>query len=442
MSFITGKHLPRRTFLRGLGATVALPFLDAMVPARGLFAGTADGRVARPHAPGLHRDGARPRPAATRGAPSSTCGRRRRPGATSTSAPTSLSPLEPLPQAPDHRQRHRRAQRRSVHAARNRRRPLPLERGVPDPGASEADAGLGRLGRHLARPALRAEVRPGHADAVDAVLHRERRPGRRLRLRLLVRLHRLDQLGVADRAAADDPRPARGVRPAVRRGRLARGARRAPPAPAQHPRLHHRPGRRSASARSTPSDRQRMDQYLDNVREIERRIQRVEARNTSGEARELPGAPAGVPDSFDEHVKLMFDLQVLAFQADMTRVFSFKTGRDAPSRVYPGERRVEGLPPGVAPRQQAGERHRVQQDQQVPRQPAAVLPRQAEGDRRKATQTLLDKTLIIYGSPMGDGNVHNHNRCPLVAARRRATACCRATCTQAPRPARRWPTCC
>src|SRR5262245_12949574 len=77
------------------------------------------------------------------------------------------------------------------------------------------------------------------------------------------------------------------------------------------------------------SDSRRMDQYLENVREIERRIQRVEARNTSGEARELPGAPAGVPDSFEEHVKLMFDLQVLAFESDMTRVFSFKTGRDA-----------------------------------------------------------------------------------------------------------------
>ena len=77
------------------------------------------------------------------------------------------------------------------------------------------------------------------------------------------------------------------------------------------------------------SDRRRMDQYLDNIREIERRIQQVEARNGSGAERDLPGAPAGVPDSFEEHVKLMFDLQVLAFESDMTRVFSLKTGRDA-----------------------------------------------------------------------------------------------------------------
>ena len=59
----------------------------------------------------------------------------------------------------------------------------------------------------------------------------------------------------------------------------------------------------------------------------------------SGEPRELPGAPVGVPDSFDEHVKLMFDLQALAFASDITRVFAFKLGRDASNRVYPGERR-------------------------------------------------------------------------------------------------------
>ena len=82
-------------------------------------------------------------------------------------------------------------------------------------------------------------------------------------------------------------------------------------------------------------DRQRIDRYLDNVREIERRIQAVEARNTSGEPRALPEAPAGVPDSFSEHMRLMFDIQVLALQTDMTRVISFKTGRDAQNRVFP-----------------------------------------------------------------------------------------------------------
>src|SRR5262249_11084448 len=84
-----------------------------------------------------------------------------------------------------------------------------------------------------------------------------------------------------------------------------------------------------------PSDQQRLDKYMTDMRELERRIQTVEARNTSGEARALPEAPAGVPDSFEEHMKLMFDFQVLALQSDMTRVISFKTGRDASSRAYP-----------------------------------------------------------------------------------------------------------
>lgn len=84
-----------------------------------------------------------------------------------------------------------------------------------------------------------------------------------------------------------------------------------------------------------PEDKHRLDRYLTDIREVERRIQAVEARNSSGEVRELPEAPAGVPDSFADHVKLMFDIQALAFAADITRVFSFKMGRDGSSRTYP-----------------------------------------------------------------------------------------------------------
>src|SRR5262249_39470361 len=75
------------------------------------------------------------------------------------------------------------------------------------------------------------------------------------------------------------------------------------------------------------ADRARLGSYLEEVREIERRIQKVEAANSTGDVRELPSAPIGVPDSFSEHVKLMFDLQALAFASDITRVFAFKLGR-------------------------------------------------------------------------------------------------------------------
>ena len=83
------------------------------------------------------------------------------------------------------------------------------------------------------------------------------------------------------------------------------------------------------------SDRSRLNAYLEDVREIERRIQTIEKYNSSGEARQLPAAPLGVPDSYEEHVKLMFDLQALAFMTDVTRVSAFKMSRDVSGRVWP-----------------------------------------------------------------------------------------------------------
>ena len=82
-------------------------------------------------------------------------------------------------------------------------------------------------------------------------------------------------------------------------------------------------------------DQQRIDRYVTNIREIERRIQRIESHNLSGEQRELAEAPAGVPDDYGDHVRLMFDLQALAFASDLTRVITFKTSRDVSGRVFP-----------------------------------------------------------------------------------------------------------
>jgi hypothetical protein len=162
-----------------------------------------------------------------------------------------------------------------------------------------------------------------------------------------------------------------------------------------------------------PADRRRMDRYLQNIREIERRIERIEARNTSGELRELPGAPAGVPDSFDEHVKLMFDLQALALESDMTRVFSFKLGRDASSRVYPESGVTKGFHPSS---HHGGRENNIEEFALINRYHVSLLPYFLEKLRglEEGEATLLDKTMVIYGSPMGDPNVHNHKRCPLI----------------------------
>lgn len=161
-----------------------------------------------------------------------------------------------------------------------------------------------------------------------------------------------------------------------------------------------------------PEDRQRMDRYLDNIREIERRIQKIEAHNTSGEMREMPEAPAGVPDSFEEHVKLMFDLQALAFASDMTRVFSFKMGRDGSARVYPDSGVDKPFHPAS---HHGGNEKNILDFAQINKYHVSMLPyfldRLASID--EGDGNLLDKSMIIYGSPMGDPNVHNHKRCPL-----------------------------
>ncbi len=163
------------------------------------------------------------------------------------------------------------------------------------------------------------------------------------------------------------------------------------------------------------SDRARLQDYLENIREIERRIQQVEARNSSGESRELPDAPIGVPDSFSEHVKIMMDLQVLAFASDVTRVFSFKLGRDGSSRSYP----ESGVTTGFHPASHHGEREeRIMEYSKINRYHVSMVPYLLE--KLKNTPdgdgNLLDNSLVIYGSPMGDSNVHNHKRCPLFLA--------------------------
>ncbi len=162
-----------------------------------------------------------------------------------------------------------------------------------------------------------------------------------------------------------------------------------------------------------PNDTMRLDRYLANVRELERRIQNVEDQNRTGEARELPEAPAGVPDSFTEHVKLMFDLQALAFASDMTRVFSLKLGRDASSRVYPESGTEAPFHPAS---HHSGNEERVRTFSQINKYHVGHLPYLI--DRLKEIEEgdthLLDKTMILYGSPMADSNLHNHRRCPLI----------------------------
>jgi hypothetical protein len=163
------------------------------------------------------------------------------------------------------------------------------------------------------------------------------------------------------------------------------------------------------------ADRARLGDYLDDVREIERRIQNVEASNRSGEARELPTAPVGVPDSYDEHVKLMFDLQALALAADITRVFAFKLSRDVSGRVFP----QTGVTTGFHNASHHAERpDRILDFAKINKYHVSLVPAFLERLKRMpdGDGSVLDNTLIVYGSPMGNPNVHNHKRCPLFLA--------------------------
>ena len=164
-------------------------------------------------------------------------------------------------------------------------------------------------------------------------------------------------------------------------------------------------------------DRARLGNYLDDVREIERRIQATERHNSSGVARALPAAPTGVPDSFEEHVKLMFDLQALAFMTDTTRCAAFKMSRDVCQRVYP----ESGVKAPFHSASHHGETPtKIAAFAKLNRYHVSLVPYFLE--KLKNTPdgdgNLLDHSLVLYGSPMGDSNAHNHKRVPVFLAGR------------------------
>jgi hypothetical protein len=161
-------------------------------------------------------------------------------------------------------------------------------------------------------------------------------------------------------------------------------------------------------------DRVRVDQYLDSIREIERQIQRAEAATMDHTAPDLD-RPVGVPAAFADHAKLMFDLQILALQADMTRVITFQLTREQSNRTYP----EIGVPDPHHPTSHHGN---------VPEQIAKIAKINtfhvslfaAFLERMKATPdgdgSLLDHTVYMYGSGMGNPSLHDHENLPILIA--------------------------
>jgi hypothetical protein len=161
------------------------------------------------------------------------------------------------------------------------------------------------------------------------------------------------------------------------------------------------------------SDRRKLDEYLDATRDIEKRIQR--ATTTPLADASAMQRPAGIPDSFDAHVKLMVDLQVLAFQADITRVATFMTGREISNRTYP----EIGVPDSHHMLSHHGHMEEKKAKlAQINRHHmtyyAYLLGRLAETKDGEAS--LLDRSFVLRGSAFGDSNEHDHMDLPVVVA--------------------------
>ena len=122
-----------------------------------------------------------------------------------------------------------------------------------------------------------------------------------------------------------------------------------------------------------------MSQYLDTVREVERRIQKAEAETADSRLPDLD-RPVGVPAAYADHARLMFDLQVLALQADVTRVITFQLARETSTRTYPEIGVSEAASPADAQRRRSGEAGEGGEDQRVSCVAVRVFPGEAEGD--------------------------------------------------------------
>jgi hypothetical protein len=393
MTFITKRALPRRTFLRGMGASLALPMLDAMAPA--LSAATAAPRrlgfvyVSN----GVIQEQWNPTAA----------------GAGFEFTPI-LKPLEPL------------------------REHLNILSGLAHLQADTFGDGTGDHPRASA-------VWLSGVHAWDRT-----QPGVEVRLAVTADQLAAREIGKDTRLASLEMNVDNPTQGACDSGdcfyvnTVSWRNETTPNVAESHPRVVFErlfgdggsPAQRTALAKSTGSildsvtrevnrlagtlgagDRTKLAEYMDSVREIEQRIQNTEARGA--QSVELPERPTDIPDSFEAHTKLMLDLQVLAYRADATRVFSIVMARELSPRTYPFI--------GVPEQHHAVSHHRNDPD---------LIAKKAKIDNyhvqlfayflEKLRDTpdgdgsLLDHSLIMYGGGMGNGNLHRHTDLPCVLA--------------------------
>ena len=400
MSFITKKHLSRRTFVRGLGVTMALPFLESMVPAQTPLAKTAAkpqirlGLCFMPHGAVM----ANWTPAEE--------------------GPLKLSPiLAPLEAYKDQvvvvsNLAHAMAgpQGPGDNGGDHTRCPAVFLNGVHPRRTDGADILAGttidqmaasRIGQDTLLPSLELAIEDysglvGSCDVGFSCTYMNtiswRTPTTPMPMEINPRV-------VFDRMFGD------GATPEQRLQRIENQRSILDAVNEQIQRLQGGLG---------STDKNRVAEYMDTVREIERRIQISEKQNSNTNL-DVPKTPAGIPDDYIEHTKLMFDLMAIAFQADITRISTFMMAREVSYRTFPKLGISESF-------------HPASHHQNVPGRLEALTRINAHHvqlfshvlERLKATPdgdgNLLDHTLLLYGSAMSNSNVHNHGPLPVLVA--------------------------
>jgi hypothetical protein len=170
---------------------------------------------------------------------------------------------------------------------------------------------------------------------------------------------------------------------------------------------------RELGARLRSADRRKLDEYLSAVREVEARIQRAQPAIELG--REKLVRPTGVPADFREHARLHAELIALAFRADLTRVVTFVLGNDGSNRGY----REIGVPDGHHDvSHHGGDPAKLDKIRAINRTHVAALAHFLERLRsiEDGPETLLDRTVVVYGSGISDGDRHNHDNLPILLA--------------------------
>jgi hypothetical protein len=162
-------------------------------------------------------------------------------------------------------------------------------------------------------------------------------------------------------------------------------------------------------------DRAKVNEYVEAVRDIERRIEQSETQSTRTALPDTLDRPVGIPETFEQHLALMYDLQVLAYQADITRVISFVLGRELSQRTYP----LIGIAdPHHGLTHHAGDKAKIEKVVKINTYHAQLFGHFLE--KMRATPdgdgSLLDHSMILYGGGISDGNGHTHHNLPLLLA--------------------------